>query len=255
MTATLVVAGYTRQVFLHWLTGWSWGLTLLANQAVAPLIGLAIWTQATGGRSDVATYYVAMLVVGRFVAGYSAHTFSGTIYNGELTDALLRPQPVVLSQLGWYLGISAFDLIFLPPLLIAVALLAPVHIDATDLALTVPALVLAAVASFCFDFALACSAFWTQRYFATTAAGGRLVFLFGGVAAPIPLLPDGLRDVFSVLPFRWMRGYPAEVAAGLVPSGELFSNLATQAAWVGVLAGLATVVYRAGVRRYIAVGG
>lgn len=255
MRSLTIVAVYSRRIFINWLTSWSWTLTLLANQAIAPLIGLAIWTNATSGRADVVTYYAALLVVGRFTTGYSAHTFSGSIYNGQLTDSLVRPHPVFLGQLGWYFGVAAFDVLFVAPVVVVLAVATSAHVALGDAILAVPATALAAATAFSFDFALACTAFWTQRYFAATEAGGRLLFLFGGVAAPIPLLPEPAQSWFQALPFRYMRGFPAEVASGLVDDAGLTSAFAAQATWAIVFSALAVVTYQVGVRRYTAVGG
>jgi len=250
-----ITAVYGRRVFVNWLTGWSWSLTLLANGVVAPLIGMAIWTKAAPGRTDVVTYFAALLVVTQFTATASVHTFSGTVYDGQLTDALLRPHSVVLSQLGWDAGILAFNVVFLAPLIAALRLLTPAGTTWSRLAAAVPATVLAAGCAFAFGFGLACSAFWTQRYFAAADAGVRLVFLFGGVAAPIPLLPEAMRPWFAVLPFRAMRGFPAEVAAGLTRGSALAAGYALQVVWLAALALGARAVFRAGVRRYTALGG
>jgi ABC-type uncharacterized transport system permease subunit len=253
VTSAVIVAGYGRRVFSSWLAGWSWGLTLFANQAVAPLIGLAIWTQAAPGRADVVTYFAALLIVTRFTPGYGVHTFSGMIYDGTLTDVLLRPHSPVLGQVGWYFGVAAFDLLFLAPVVLVLALALQVRPELIDVVQAMPSLLLACGLAFAFDFSVACSAFWTQRYFAVADAAYRLLFLFGGVAAPIPLLPANVRPWFDALPFRWMRGYPAEIASGL--TDDVGRGLLIQAAWLVVLGSLALVLYRRGVRRYTAIGG
>jgi ABC-2 type transport system permease protein len=255
VTSVKITREYARRVFLNWLTGWSWSLTLLANGAVAPLIGMAIWSSATAGNRQVITYFAALLIVSRFTSAYSAYTFSGTIYDGGLSDALLRPHPVVLSEFGWYFGIVAFDLLFLAPVIIALGVLTPAHLDWGRAALAIPAAVLAAGCGFAFTFALALSAFWTERYFAVADSGARLVFLFGGVAAPIPLLPSGVRPWFNAMPFRWMRGFPAEVASGMVRGREIAVGFAFQLVWLIVLSLACAAVYRAGIRRYTALGG
>jgi ABC-2 type transport system permease protein len=251
----MITVEYSRRVFLNWVTGWSWSLTLLANGAVAPLIGMAIWTRATSGRIDVVSYFAALLVINRFTGSNSVYTFSGTIYDGQLTDALLRPHAVVLSELGWYFGIAVFDVVFLVPVLLALAVLTPTHVGWSGVLLAVPATVLAAATAFVFNFALACTAFWTQRYFSVADAGFRLVFLFGGVAAPIPLLPTGVRSWFDVMPFRWMRGFPAEIAAGMTRGRGIAFGFAMQLAWLVVLGLICRAVYRVGIKRFTALGG
>jgi ABC-2 type transport system permease protein len=121
--------------------------------------------------------------------------------------------------------------------------------------MAVPATVLAAGCAFAFNFALACSAFWTERYFAVADAGFRLIFLFGGVAAPIPLLPANARPWFNALPFRWMRGFPAEVASGLVHGHDIIVGLGVQLFWLGVLSLICRAAYTGGIRRFTALGG
>jgi ABC-2 type transport system permease protein len=96
---------------------------------------------------------------------------------------------------------------------------------------------------------LSLTAFWTDRVHAVVGFGSQLVFLFGGTAAPIGLLPDGLRRVAEVLPFYGMNGLPAEIAAGNAMGSPVY-----QLIWVVVLVGVVMVLWRAGIRRYTAVG-
>jgi ABC-2 type transport system permease protein len=231
-------------------------LTLVVNNVVAPtLIGLAVWTKAAPGRPSIVTYFAALIVVRAVTGSYAVHTFSGTIYTGELTDTLLRPHPAVLAQLGWEFGLRGFEMLFTLPIVATIALLAPGRVGSATIALALPALVLAAMSAFAFGFAVASSAFWTQRYFAVSDAAGRLLFLLGGEAAPIPLLPRWMRPWIAALPFRSMRGFPAEVASGLVHGRALMEGFALQIIWLAVLALAARGIWRAGVRRYTALGG
>ena len=84
------------------------------------------------------------------------------------------------------------------------------------------------------------TAFWTQRAGAIAAAGAQLVFLLGGEAAPVPLLPTAQQAWVAALPFRAMIGFPAEVAAGY----------AWQLAWLAALTLAAAGAWRTGLRRY-----
>lgn len=255
MTDALVLAVYSKRVLVHWLAGWSWTLTLFANSAITPLIGMAIWTRAVPGRTDVVTYYAAMLVIVSATNVVAVHTFSGQIYTGELTDALLRPHSPILATLAWENGTRACNMVFTLPLIVVLAVLTPANVSVAAAGLAVPATLLAGSVSFAFFFALAASAFWTQRYFAIADAGWSLVFLAGGAAAPIPLLPAGVRPWAAALPFRSMRGFPAEVAAGLVHGRALAIGFAFQLIWLVVLGTVARAVWRAGIRRYTALGG
>ena len=83
----------------------------------------------------------------------------------------------------------------------------------------------------------------------------RSVFLLGGEAAPVFLLPTGLRPLVAALPFRAMHGFPAEIAAGALSDTELLAGYAWQVLWLAILLLIVRGVWRAGVRRYTAVEG
>ena len=251
----VLLAAYAEHTFLAVL-GWrAFMFTLVAQAVVPPLLGLAVWTRALPDREQVAAYFTVLLFVRMLTVSYEPQTFLNAIYSGSLTDALLLPRPVVLEQLGKNLAWRAWHVLLALPLLAAVGLVTSVRVSWTDVALAVPALVLAAALRFIFTFTLVLAAFWTQRAQAIAAAGAQLVFLLGGEAAPIPLLPDAHRSWVAALPFRSMIGFPAEVAAGLASGPELLAGYAWQLVWLAAFALATAQVWRLGVRRYTAVGG
>jgi ABC-2 type transport system permease protein len=246
--------GYIGRYFLQWFAWRSFAFTLVANQAVTPLIGLAVWTTALPGR-NLSSYYVVLLFVRLMTVSYEEHTFSGKIYRGELADDLLRPHPVVLQTLGENLALRIWQLLIGLPLLLGALLLTPFEVAGRNLALALPALLLAAALQFLFIYTLALSAFWSERAYSITSLGSTLIFLLGGEAAPVFLLPAGLRPLAAALPFRAMHGFPAEIAAGVLGDAEVLAGYAWQALWLVVLLLIVRGVWRAGLRRYTAVGG
>jgi ABC-2 type transport system permease protein len=249
-----LLGAYVQRFFLQWLAGRSFVFTLTVNQSVPPLIGLAVWTAALPGQ-NLATYYLVLLFVRLATVSYENHTFSGAIYDGNLVDDLLRPHPVVFSPLGHNLALRIWHLIIGLPLLVTVSLIAPVLVQGSDLLLALPALLMAAALQFLFTYALALSAFWTERAHSITGFGSTLIFLLGGEAAPVYLLPVALRPWVEALPFRAMHGFPAEVAVGALGRAELLAGYAWQAVWLVVFVMIVFGVWRAGLRRFTSVGG
>lgn len=256
MKRFLVVLGvYLRLKFLVWMAGRSFLLNLVANQAVAPFVGLAIWTTVRPNTSGISTYYVALLAVQLLTVSYEQHTFSNGIYSGALADDLLKPHPVVLIPLGENLAMRLWHFVLGLPLLLAVGLAFGVHFDPSPIALAVPALLGAAILRFLFSFTLSLAAFWTEQAHGVVGFGETLIFLLGGAAAPVALLPGSLRPIGESLPFRAMLGFPAEIAAGTLSGSEILVGYAESLVWIGCFLGLATVVWHAGIRRFTAVGG
>jgi ABC-2 type transport system permease protein len=253
--SVLVLGGYVERAFLEAL-GWrAFMATLVIQGVVPPLVGLAVWSQALPARPEIAAYFTVLIFVRMATACYEPHTFLNAIYEGTLVGELLVPRPVVLSVLGSNLAWRLWHVLMALPLLAAVGLLTEVRVGWANVALALPALALAAVLLFLFTYTLVLAGFWTQRAHAIAGAGHYLVILLGGEAAPIPLLPEGVRPLVAALPFRAMMGFPAEIASGLLSGPELVMGYAAQVLWVGLFAVVAAWVWRQGVRRYTAVGG
>lgn len=246
---------YVRRQFLQWMAWRAFLFTLVINQAVSPLIGLAVWSSASPGSKEVSTYYVVLLAVQLMTVSYENHTFANGIYAGSLSNDLLRPQPVVLSALGANIAMRVWHLLVGVPLVAIAATFSAVAVKSEQVTQAVPALALAAVLRFLFTYILALSAFWTQQANAVVGFGATLIFLLGGVAAPIPLMPEPIRPWAAALPFRAMLGFPVEIASGNLTGLQVLEGYGWQIAWLAVLLVSAVGMWDAGVRRYTAVGG
>ncbi|GAB3422785.1 ABC transporter permease [Flindersiella endophytica] len=244
-----------KRTYLDW-AGTSWfALTLVSGQVVAPLIGLFVWSSVFPNDNDrVTSYYVALMVVQLMSASYENHTFSGAIYDGGVSHELLQPKPVVVGPLGANLAVRLSLCLLGAPIVLVAGLLLHVSYSFGAVLLAFPAVVLAMLLRFLFTWVLALTAFWTERVHAVTGFGGVLIFLLGGSAAPVMFLPEPLRSVAAALPFRAMLGFPAELATRNVSGVDVLLGFGFQLGWIAVLGVLAVVVWRAGVRRYTAVG-
>lgn len=245
---------YIKRAFLQWLTWRSFAFTLVVNQVVAPLIGLAVWRAALPEDLGVSAYFVVLLIVRLMTVSYENHTFSGRIYTGDLADDLLRPHPVFIQTLGENLAIRLWHVIIGSPLLVAVAFAVPLGLQGRPLLLAIPALLFAAALQYVFTLTLAMSAFWTGRAHAIVGVGGTLVFLLGGVAIPVGFMPEHMRLAAEWLPFRSMMGFPAEVGAGFIGKEALLTGYAVQIAWLLLFAFGALFVWRRGIRKFTATG-
>jgi ABC-type uncharacterized transport system permease subunit len=248
---TAVLLGFRlRQEVLEWSGAWWFLLTLVVQAVVAPLIGLFVWSAVYPDNSAIGRYYVAVILVTLMTESFEQHTFSERIYDGTLSHELLRPQPVVLGVIGSNLAIRAWLTFLGAPIVVLTGVALRTGFEWRSLVASVPFIALAAVLVFLWTFMLSLTAFWTNRVHAVVGFGSQLIFLFGGTAAPIGFLPDTWRRVAEVLPFYGMNGLPAEIAAGTRDGGSLLY----QVVWVVVLAAAVWALWRAGVRRYTAVG-
>jgi ABC-2 type transport system permease protein len=241
----------------HVLDALSWRgfmLTLVFQQFITPLLGLAVWTAALPGNARVSTYYVALLFVQLMTVCYEGNTFVNELTSGALGDQMLRPHPVILKVVGANLAWRIWHLLIGAPAVVALALLAGVTFAPQAALLALPALVLAAALRFLFTYVVVLTALWTQQSGSILGFANTLIFLLGGIAAPVTLFPDRYRPLGEALPFRGMAGLPAEIASGALSGPQIATGYGWQLLWTALCAAVAAIAWRAGVRKYTAVG-
>jgi len=97
------------------------------------------------------------------------------------------------------------------------------------------------------------AAFWMRRVQPAMLIMQKLVFLLGGLVAPISLYPDWLFDFAKATPFG-AHLYWVGVQA-LTPSMGLFwTGIGWQILWITVMAALCTLMWRAGLRKALREG-
>lgn len=255
MRRFVLLAAYTRQAFLQWWAHRSFLFTLVVNQAIAPFLGLAVWSVALPDRTDVSAYYVALLATQLLTVSYEYHTVTVGIYEGSMNDILLRPHHAFLAPLGESTAVRIWHFLMGTPAVVLVVFVTETSFAFGDVLAALPALLLAALLRFLFVYMLALSALWIQQAGAVTEYGTTAIFLLGGMAAPIMVFPPGFRSIVEVLPFRSMLGFPAEVAGGSLSSAQVWSGYGVQLLWVMLMLGMVSGVWSRGVRHYTAIGG
>jgi ABC-2 type transport system permease protein len=129
------------------------------------------------------------------------------------------------------------------------------HLTAAAVILFVPAIILGWLLRYIWGYSLALLAFWATRADGLLAVQDSLLFLLAGQVAPVMLLPGLIREIAIILPFRYMLGFPVEVLTTPLSDAALIQGFAIQAGWLVLTIIAARMIWRAGIRRYEAVGG
>ena len=184
-------------------------------------------------------------------------TVGDAIRYGQYNYLLLRPLSPVFDAVASEVAVKVVFMTFAVPLaaLLALILRPDLEITAAGVAAFVPALVMAWALRWLWGFWLAILAFWATRADALLSLQESLVFLFGGQIAPPALLPGFMQTLADILPFRYMVAFPVEVLTGQLSPAEVGAGFTWQAGWLLSTAALFALLWRAGLRRYTAVGG
>ena len=238
---------------------------------VGPLISLAVWSAATaarGGaitgtqtgatfsRADFAAYFLVFMIVGHLTMSWDAFEFAWRVRDGNLSPRLLRPLHPIHTDAAFNIAFKlTTSAMLLPVWILLFVLLRPTPPQSwASFALAIPALLLAAILRYLWQYSLAIFAFWTTRVEAINQLYFALDNFLAGRIAPLALMPGWLYGVALYSPFRGMGAFPVELALGRVPADQILPGFALQIAWIAAGLIVFRLLWSAGIKQYSAVG-
>ena len=241
-------------------------ILLWALSGVLPFIMLAVWCNAAVpglglGSAALGRYFLSAFVVRQFTVVWVVWQFEEDSIQGRLSPYLLQPLHPFWRYVAAHQAEQATRLPCVLLIVSAFFVLQPASFawpGAGRLLLGILAVGLAFALNFLLQSLIACLCFWSER----ATALERLImvpYLFlSGLVAPLQAFPPALQQLARHTPFPYLIAFPAELLAGeSVAAAGLFSPVAgfvTMMVWLALLFPLFVLLWRAGVRRYGAMG-
>ncbi len=230
-----------------------------------PLIMMGLWTSVARDGSfqgytpdKFVAYYLSMLIVRQLTSNWVAWQMSEDVRLGMMSMRLLRPIHPFIAYAASHLAAIPFRSLVALPLAVILLLssgASALSHDPLQLALLPVSLALAWLLTFAVLFTLGALSFWITQIFAITNLYFGLFSLLSGYLLPLDLLPGVFKTIAAYSPFRFMASAPVELMTRSLDRARLEVLLGGQVAWAVILFAVALAVWRAGVRRFEAVGG
>ncbi|HVJ41345.1 MAG TPA: ABC-2 family transporter protein [Dongiaceae bacterium] len=266
----LYVIRVWRQLLVQYCTV---ALTYRAQSAIWMLGGLMpiaimlIWVElaakgpisgngASYDRNDFAVYFMAMYLVRQATVMWSVLILDRGIRRGELAPLLLRPMPPIWAHMAEHLG----EIIMRLPILIAVFVLGLFltgtlgQLTLANTMLFTLSLIGSWLIFFNIHYCVGLLAFWMEGALSLEPLIWYFSVILGGGAVPVDLFPALIRDILTWLPFASMMDFPGQILLGKIDDTALLLGIAKQIGWILVLALLRRNIWRAGLKRFSAVG-
>lgn len=262
MTRLLAVLGAMWRLGLAEALAYRAAMLVWVLTTTFPLVSLTLWHSLAadgpiGGYSQAEfdAYFVAAFLVRQLTASWIVWDLSSSIRDGSLSTLLMRPVHPLLHHGMLNLTALPVRLLLAVPLGIAVMLAvggAPTsvgwHLLAAPLAIALAWLLQLSV-----QICVASLAFWVTSSAALFDVWLGLYMVLSGYAMPTSLFP-WFAGVVRCLPFHAAMGFPTELVCGRLTAHEVAWGFALQGVWLVVFAGLASWLWRRGLRVYGAVG-
>ncbi len=237
---------------------------LWALAGVLPFVMLGLWSElastdpaAAGGLdpTQLGRYFLAVFVVRQFTVAWVVYAFEEDALLGRLAPQLLQPLPPLWRYVAAHLAEQATRLPFVVGIVTLFFALQPGSFwlpSPARAAAGLLAIPLAFAINFLLQSSIACLCFFTER----ASALERLVYIpfvfLSGLVAPLEMFPPAARRLAEWTPFPWILRFPAALLAG--EPLAVGRGLAVMVAWIALLLPLCLLLWRAGVRRYSAMG-
>jgi ABC-2 type transport system permease protein len=237
----------------------------MVGMIAEPVIYLVVWSavaQAQGGSvqgitaGEFAAYYIVWTLVRNMNIVFTPYGWEERIRQGELSGLLVRPVHPIHYDLAYFAGWKFVVILLWLPIAAVLSLVFRPTFDVrgVEVLVFVAAIWGAYLIRSMLLWALGMVTFWTTRVSALYELYFTAELLLSGRLLPLVLLPAWAATIADWVPFQYTFGYPIEVLAGDLTTGQLWTGLALQAVWIAAGALLVAVVWRFGIRRYSAVG-
>ena len=236
-------------------------IALWALSGVLPLIMLGVWSGSGAGTAaglspqQLSHYFLAAFVVRQFTVVWLIHVFEEDALQGRLSPLLLQPLGPLWRYLAAHISEQATRVPFVLLMLGVLGLAAPGVLwwpSPGALVLGLLAILAAFLLRFLLQILVTTLCFWSER----AAALDRLLlipYLFlSGLVAPLDTFPPVVRRLALATPFPWMVDFPARLLAGEPVNVAL--GFGAIASWCLLLWPFSRWLWRAGLRRYSAMG-
>lgn len=260
---------YQRLWHVNWAEQWQYRANLLMYLLywlVSPIVYLAVWTTVANSQgsvngltaNDFTTYYLTLLIVDNLTSDITIHILGFKIQDGTLAGELLKPvHPILTSTLMNNLAFKALTLIVLIPVWLGLCLLVQPDFSAVTLQsvlLAIPAIALGFAISFLLGATITCVGFWTTRVYSLGEFYYAIVILFGGQFVPLDVMPQFIQRLAQFLPFQLLKYFPIQLILGRLPAEVIVRDFALDLVWLALAWVLFQATWRAGLKRFSAVG-
>ena len=191
---------------------------------IQPLVFIVVWRTVagsgeTGGytANQFVAYFLVMMLVDHLTFIWIMWEFEWRIRTGAFSPLLMRPIHPIHGDVCENLAYKTLGLVGVLPAAVLLGVAFDADLSGVTVLTVLPfliALVLAMVLRFVVEWCLALAAFWLTKVTAINSLFFALTSFFGGVFAPLAVLPVWMQTVAVWTPFPWSLAFPVEVAPG-----------------------------------------
>jgi ABC-2 type transport system permease protein len=208
--------------------------------------------------SDLVNYYLFYFLTWYIIGGTFKFMMEETIRTGNLSNSLLKPTFAFLREIMTEQAWKVFGLLSGIFVFVGMSMYFKdsinFSIDPIRLLHALLAIILGAIVFGSTEFIIGICAFWTNSTEGIARLYETIREVLGGALVPFMLLPQGIKNIASLLPFRYSFSFPAEIFLNQLSNTEILQGYLIQVFWVIILLLVCKIFYKFGIKKYEAFG-
>lgn len=231
-----------------------------------PVIYLVVWSTiaaqlggTVGGYTagTFAAYYIVWTLVRNMNIVFTPFGWEWRIREGNLSMELMRPIHPIFADIAYFSGWKLVVILLWLPIAFFLALVFKPIIEFTVMKVVVFFIAIwgAYLIRTMLLSLLGMITFWTTRVSAIFELYFAFELILSGRLVPMTLMPAWVQSLSNYLPFKWTFFFPIEALVGNLSNTELWSGVAMQLFWITLSASFLSLVWRAAIKQFSAVGG
>jgi len=244
-------------------------LISLISAAYPVIIQTFMWSAIYNGSSQEVLYgytFRQMMVytflaglVGRIIRTGFEYEIMDDVKSGRFSKFLVQPLGYFPYRLASFYGQKAptlaILLVIMAVVLAGLSVFWGISLEFGRILAFLLVMTLAVTLNFLIFYCFSAVAFWIVEI-GFLFEGIRIVtILLSGGIFPLEVFGQRFLQITALLPFKYTINYPINVLNGKVSGPEIWTGMLIQLGWIGLCLILANLLWKAGSRRFVAVGG
>lgn len=238
---------------------------IIANM-VFFFIYFALWKNiySASGATEINTYSLTQTITYYFVTSFIFRldpTFrmylNDMIWTGMFTNDLIKPWNAILADIVYTFNELILNFLLYLPFCLFIFIVAFQYINlpgAANLIYFFITVVLGAFLAISFYEIIHALCFHFGDQEANISLVSYIVAFLAGGFFPLAFLPEKLKMIFEILPFKFLFDVPANIYLGKLSNLEIFTSWIQMLLWTGLFFTIFYIIYKTGIKKYTGTG-
>lgn len=209
--------------------------------------------------NQMVVYIIMAGILSKIMATGFEYEISSDIKSGGLSKFLVQPIRYLPYRMMNFFGQKVIQLFMISIISFVLMIIFRYTIyfefDVKQIGILLVVILLALLLNCLLFYMISAIAFWVTEIWAIFVGLGVLINLLSGGVFPLDVFGQKAQVVFRILPFQYVIYFPLNIISNQYSTTEILSGMLIQCTWIVILYVLSCLVWKAGLKKYVAVGG